>query len=275
MSAVLNLLLSHHFKAREIGDAKGGRYRDVRGVTTAAHDNTADAGMVVTRVYRVPTASQKDLEPGAEIHWIDIDRNADVAEIAGAIARGNVHAAAERDGEMGEVAADADAFVHGIAGAAGWTRIGIAEADLRVNEIADRLHDPAPPDSFPNRDQAKSASLSLSQYRLEIRNSSTSSGRSAMGVVCTSGGVSSGSPRVVNDEAIGECDKAGGNLDARDAIAEKIDIGAHRKRRIGVDPVGREQVSVTRGMDVELKEHRRLGRTFKCDVEARFDQHEP
>ena len=81
--------------------------------------------------------------------------------------------------------------------------------------------------------------------------------------------------RVVNDEAIGECDKAGGNLDARDAITEKIDIGAHRKRRIGVDPVGREQVSVTSGMDVELKEHRRLGRTFKCDVESRFDQHEP
>ena len=66
-----------------------------------------------------------------------------------------------------------------------------------------------------------------------------------------------------------------GNLDPRDAIAEVIDIGAGRKRGIGVDPVGREQVSVTRGMDVELKEHRRLSRTFKCDVIAGFDQHEP
>ena len=55
-----------------------------------------------------------------------------------------------------------------------------------------------------------------------------------MGVVRTSGAVSSSSPEVVNDEAIGECDKAGGDLDARDAITEKIDIGAHRKRRIGV-----------------------------------------
>jgi hypothetical protein len=34
-------------------------------------------------------------------------RNADVAEIAGAVARWNVHAAAERDGEMRIVAADA------------------------------------------------------------------------------------------------------------------------------------------------------------------------
>ena len=40
----LNLLLGRHLKAREIGDAKGGRHRDVRGITIAAHDNAADAG---------------------------------------------------------------------------------------------------------------------------------------------------------------------------------------------------------------------------------------
>ena len=78
----------------------------------------------------------------------------------------------------------------------------------------------------------------------------------------------------MNDEAIGECDKAGRGLDPRDAITEMIDIGARRKRGIGVDAVGREQVSVTRRMDVELKEHRRLSRTFKCYFVARFDQHE-
>jgi hypothetical protein len=101
--ALLNLLLGHHFKAREIGDAKGGRRRDVRSVTTASHDNAADAGMVVTGVFRVPAARQKDFEPGAEIHWINIDRNADVAEIPGAIAGGDVHATAESNGEVGEV----------------------------------------------------------------------------------------------------------------------------------------------------------------------------
>ena len=61
-----------------------------------SHDNAADAGMVVTRVLRVPAPRQKDLEPGAEIHWINVDRNVDVAEIPGAIVSGNVHAAAER-----------------------------------------------------------------------------------------------------------------------------------------------------------------------------------
>ena len=78
----------------------------------------------------------------------------------------------------------------------------------------------------------------------------------------------------MNAEAIVKSNEAGGNLDARDAIAEQIDVGAHRKRRIGVDPVGRQQVSVTSGMDAELKEHRRLSRAVKRDVIARFDQHE-
>src|ERR1700687_600804 len=127
---MLNLLLSHHLKAHEIGDAKGGGHGDVGGVAAAPHNNAADAGMIVSRVFRVPAPSEKDLEPGAEIHWINIDWNADVAEIAGAVAGRDVHAAAERDGEMGEVPADADAFVHGIAGAAGRARIRVAEADF-------------------------------------------------------------------------------------------------------------------------------------------------
>jgi hypothetical protein len=51
----------------------------------ASHNNAADAGMVVARVYGVPTAIEKDFGPGAEIHRTDISRNADVAEIAGAL----------------------------------------------------------------------------------------------------------------------------------------------------------------------------------------------
>jgi hypothetical protein len=132
--------LGDDFKARKLGDPKGGRYRDVRGVTTAAHDNAAYAGIVVARVYGIPTAIEKDFSPGAEIHGIGINRNADVAEIASAIPRGNIHAPADHDGEMREVAAYTDAFVHGIAGAAGGTRIGITEPYLCVHEIANRLH---------------------------------------------------------------------------------------------------------------------------------------
>ena len=45
-------------------------------------------------------------------------------------------------GEMGEVAADPGAFVYRIAGTAGRARIRVAEANFRVTEIADRLHEP-------------------------------------------------------------------------------------------------------------------------------------
>ena len=143
------LLLGYHLKSHKLGDPKGGRYRDVRSVTTAAHDNTADAGMVVPRVNGVPTTIEKDFGPAAEIHGIGINRNADVAEVASAISRGNIHAPTERDGEMREVAAYTDAFVHGIARAAGGARIGITESDLCVHEIANGLHTFAAPGHHP------------------------------------------------------------------------------------------------------------------------------
>ena len=97
------------------------------------------------RVNGVPTTIEKDFGPAAEIHGIGINRNADVAEVASAISRGNIHAPTERDGEMREVAAYTNAFVHGIARAAGWTRIGITEPNLCVHEVANRLHALAAP----------------------------------------------------------------------------------------------------------------------------------
>ena len=53
------------------------------------------------------------------------------------------------DGEMREVAAYTNAFVRGIARAAGWTRIGITEPDLYVHEVANRLHALAAPGHHP------------------------------------------------------------------------------------------------------------------------------
>jgi hypothetical protein len=61
-------------------------------------------------------AIEKDLEPGAEIHRVDIDRDAHVAQIARAIACGDVHAAANRDGEMSKFAAGGDLPSHCVHG---------------------------------------------------------------------------------------------------------------------------------------------------------------
>ena len=55
-----------------------------------------------------------DLQPGVVIHQRRIGRHADVAEKAVGVARRDVHAAAETDGEMGEIAADADPLVEGL-----------------------------------------------------------------------------------------------------------------------------------------------------------------
>jgi hypothetical protein len=67
--------------------------------------------MVVARIHCVPTSVQEGLKPGAEINGIGIDRNANVAEIARAISRRNIHAPAKGDGELREVSAYTNAFM--------------------------------------------------------------------------------------------------------------------------------------------------------------------
>src|SRR6185295_7851074 len=63
--------------------------------------------------------------------------------IAGAIARRDIHAAAERDGQMGIVAADALAFLISLPRRLAGARMLISKGDVTVHEIADRL-DPRP-----------------------------------------------------------------------------------------------------------------------------------
>jgi hypothetical protein len=53
--------------------------------------------MIVTRIERVPTTVQQNLEPGAEVHWSGIAGHADIAKIAGAVPGRNIRAAAKRD----------------------------------------------------------------------------------------------------------------------------------------------------------------------------------
>src|SRR5262249_17764630 len=100
----------------------------------------ADARHVVAGVEGEPAAAEIDLEPGAEIHRIGLRWHADVAEIAGAVARRDVHAAAERDREVRKVAADAAPLDHHLGRGLGGARVLIAETHVRMDEVADRLH---------------------------------------------------------------------------------------------------------------------------------------
>src|SRR6185436_11695546 len=93
----------------------------------------------VACIESVPPPAQIRLEPAGEIHRAIGRGHADVAEIAGAIARRNVHAAAEGDGEMRVVATHALAFMEGVPGRLGRARMLVAERDVAMDEVADRM----------------------------------------------------------------------------------------------------------------------------------------
>src|SRR5579859_1585153 len=90
-----------------------------------------------------PPACEKHLEPGAEIHRRRIKGDPDVTEIAGAVARRDVHATAQRDGKMGEVAAHSDPLAKCTRSRAVIASGAVVEPDLVVHEVADGLN-PAP-----------------------------------------------------------------------------------------------------------------------------------
>ena len=73
------------------------------------------------RASNEPAAVEKNLEPGAKIHRCWILGHADIPEITRAVAGGNILAAAQRNSEMGKVAANADALGMSVGGSAGRT----------------------------------------------------------------------------------------------------------------------------------------------------------
>ena len=102
--------------------------------------HAADSRDVIARIEGVPPSAKIGLEPAGEIHRAIGRRHADVAKVAGAIARRNIHAAAEGDGEVRKVAADALAFVEDFPGRHRRARMLVAEGDVAMDEIADRLN---------------------------------------------------------------------------------------------------------------------------------------
>src|SRR6202035_4600717 len=80
---------------------------NVVGVAALGDQHRTDPRHVVAGVEGVPMATEIGLEPAGEITRGVGRRHADIAEIACAVSRGNIHAAAERDRKMRVVAADA------------------------------------------------------------------------------------------------------------------------------------------------------------------------
>ena len=87
----------------------------------------------------MPAAAKVGLEPGGKVHGIRRGRDSDVTQITGAVTRRNIHAATERDREVGIVATHARAFMEGFERGFGQPGMLVAEGDMLMDEIADRL----------------------------------------------------------------------------------------------------------------------------------------
>lgn len=113
---------------------------NIRGIATAGDENTGNPGRVVARVEHPPLSLQIDLHPGREIPrrmWL---RLADIAEIAGAVACRDIHAAAEGDCQMREITANPMSLGKGLGCGAGRARVFVSEADMAMHEGANGLY---------------------------------------------------------------------------------------------------------------------------------------
>jgi hypothetical protein len=109
---------------------KGCRKRDIGCVTAARDGDAPDARHVMARVEGEPAPIEKDFEPSVVIHWSRIRRHAYVAQKTIGVTSRNVHAAAESDREMSEIAANAHPLLIGFIGGAGGAGILIAERQM-------------------------------------------------------------------------------------------------------------------------------------------------
>ena len=106
---------------------------NIRGITPLRDQDAANSRHVVSRIEGMPTAADIGLEPAGKIARRPRLWCSDVAEIAGAITRRNVHAAAQGDGEMRVVAAHALAFIENFPRRHGGASVLIAESDMAVH----------------------------------------------------------------------------------------------------------------------------------------------
>src|SRR5882672_1785785 len=80
-------------------------YRDVDRIAASCHQHSPDPRHVVPWVEEIPASSEIRFEPSGEVPRAVGRRCAHVAEIAGAVSRRNVHAAAKGNSKMCVIAA--------------------------------------------------------------------------------------------------------------------------------------------------------------------------
>jgi len=262
-----------HSEALEHIRTEGGAERHVGGVAPARHDDTSGAGHVVAGIERIPAAAEIDLEPGAEIHRLGLGGNADVAEIPGAITRRDVHAAAQRDRQVGKVAAHAATLDHDVGGGPGRAGVLVAEGDMGMNEIADRLH--ARParrcraEAGPSRVH-ETIGLAVSAAQQEDQRVV----RQFRDLVCARRRFDRvGQARIRDQRVRGNCELACRRHQSATEIAERIQISCHRQRGCDAKLVGLDHVARPRRVHVEHQHHRRAPGKLIDHFEAAANLH--
>src|SRR5208282_63076 len=128
------------FKALQSIWAEGGGDGNIGRVAASRYEHSSNPGHVVTWIECVPGTAKIDFNPSRKIHHPVRRERSHVAKVSGAVPRRNIHAAAERDSQVGVVATDADTLVEGFPGCSRGTRFLIIENDMAVDKIADGLH---------------------------------------------------------------------------------------------------------------------------------------
>ena len=113
---------------------------DVRGISSARNQHAADAPLIVARVKDAPVASDIGFEPTGEVHGGVHGRYADVPEVAGAVASGDVQAAAQGERQMRVIAAHAPPFIESLPRGLGGAGALIVKGNVLMHEIANGLH---------------------------------------------------------------------------------------------------------------------------------------
>ena len=177
------------------------------------------------------TASEIDFDPGCEIIGRIRRRKADVGNITGAIASRDVQAATKRNGQMSVVAAHPATLGVCFRRRSGRARMLVTEADVLMNEVADRLH----PRPTRRRVAEQPPSLVGQAIGLAVtapsKKSMTSAGRSSTWC-CTAFRSTGPKCPVTNNGVRAEAEMAGGRNQPGTPIAEAVAVTFNGNRRV-------------------------------------------
>jgi len=113
---------------------------NIGGIAAAGDHQSTDPACIVARVERVPAAVEKDFHAAGEIHRSIHRGHADIAEVAGGVARRNAKGTTEADRQVSQVPADTLALLVGFERRLGAAGELITKGHMLVDEVANRLN---------------------------------------------------------------------------------------------------------------------------------------